>query len=152
MWFDTTSGNYKFTIMFTPIDMNDELLNRLTAHDIDVVRIHDAGNYEKECVVLQANKDIDLSDYMLMCMIEGADGLPDYDKCRLLTFDCIDVKRGNRVCIYSCHGEDTDGVSPKTGKHYDILFWNLDHTVWDIPHGSVEIMERGNSYSVVFDR
>ena len=132
--------------------MSEEQLRNLTAHDINVVRIYDIGNYEKECVVLQANKDIDLSDYMLMCMIEGPDGLPDYDKCRLLTFDCIDVKKGNRVCIFTRHGEDTEEIGPNTGKHYDVLFWNLDSTIWNIPHNSVEIMERGNSYSVRFDR
>lgn len=138
--------------MMIPIDMSEELLRNLTAHDINVVRIYDAGNYEKECVVLQANKDIDLSDYMLMCMIEGPDGLPVYDKCRLLTFDCIDVKKGNRVCIFTRHGEDTEEIGPNTGKHYDVLFWNLDSTVWNIPHNSLKIMERGNSYSVGFDR
>lgn len=134
-----------------PIEFNDELFERLTAHDLEIFKLYNAGTYEKENLVLIANKDISsLYDYILICMVEKEDGLPDYAKCRFLTFDDIELKAGDRVRIYTCKGEDQVEMGTKTGKHYEVLYWNLDAPVWNIPHSSIKIMERGDSYSKMF--
>lgn len=52
------------------------------------------------------------------------------------------------VCIVE--GEDHSEVGIKTGKHDEVFYWDLDNLVWNIPHFSIEIMEPGNSYSVLF--
>lgn len=83
-------------------------------------------------------------------MVEGEDGLPHYEKCHFLTFDDIELKADDRVRIYTCRSEDHSEVGIKTGKHYHACYWNLDAPVWNIPSSSVEIMERGDSYSVAF--
>ena len=135
-----------------PINIPDEMYDYLTDHDLEIFKIYRAGDYENENVVLIANKDISsLYDYILICMVEGDDGLPDYNKCRFLAFDDLELKAGDRVRIYTCRGEDRTEIGPNTGKHYQVLYWNLDAPVWNIPRCSVEIMERGNSHSISFD-
>lgn len=134
-------------------EMNDELFHQLTDHDIEIFKIYNRGNYEKENLVLIANKHIEsFYDYILVYMVEREDGLPDYEKCRFLTFDDLEVKQGDRIRVYTCKGEDHEQVDLHTGKHYDVVYWNLPKAIWDEPRSSVEIMERGDSYSVGFDR
>lgn len=130
---------------------NDELFERLTAHDLEIFKVYNAGDYERENLVLIANKDISsLYDYILIYMVEGEDGLPDYGKCRFLTFDDIELKAGDRVRVYTCKGEDHSETGVKTGRHYEVYYWNLGAPVWNTPYSAIEIMERGNSYSVMF--
>ena len=135
------------------IEMNDEQFEFLTDHDLEIFKVYNAGDYEKENLVLIANKDISsLYNYILVCMVERKDnGLPDYDKCRFLTFDDIELKKGDRMRIYTCKGEDHQETGVKTGKRYEVVYWNLDAPVWNIPLSSIGIMERGDSYSVMFD-
>ena len=82
-----------------PIEMNDERFEFLTDHDLEIFKVYNAGDYERENLVLIANKDISsLYNYILVCMVERKDdGLPDYDKCRFLTFDNIELKKGDRM-------------------------------------------------------
>lgn len=101
--------------------------------------------------MLIANKDIlSLYYYILICTVKGEDGLLDYGKCRFLTFNYIELKAGDRVQVYTCKVEDHSETSVKTGKHYELCYWNLDVPVGNIPHSSIGIMECGVSYSVMF--
>ena len=62
--------------------------------------------------MLKTNEDIDsLSDYIFTYSIEDtATGLPDYDKCRFLTFDDIALQKGDLLQIYTRRGEDTTAI------------------------------------------
>lgn len=41
-----------------PIEMNDERFEFLTDHDLEIFKVYNAGDYERENLVLIANKDI----------------------------------------------------------------------------------------------
>ena len=65
-----------------------------------------------------------------------------------LTFDCLELKKGDRVRIYTCKGEDHEEIGPRTGKGYEVVYWNFDAAVWK-EHGSeVKLMKDGDSKTV----
>ena len=37
---------------------------------------------------------------------------------------------------------------PDSGRHYEVVFWNLDASIWTKEDNEIEIMERGNSVAV----
>lgn len=97
-----------------------------------------------------ACEDCCLSDYILYQKEYGEDGLPDYAKSHFYIFDDIDLKKGDRVSIYTCHGEDHQEIGEKTGKHYDVLYWNLDAPIWKDHSKEVKLMRAGDGMSVFF--
>ena len=114
-----------------------------------LVAINHPGDYENENVVLRADEDIDsLSDYIFTYSIEDtATGIPNYDKCRFLTFDDIALHKGDFLQIYTRCGKDTAAIGFDTGDLYKVMYWGLSAPIWHCPHSSFEIIERGDSYS-----
>lgn len=88
------------------------------------------------------NTDCYLNKYILFQMEYNPEtDLPDYTRSHFLTFDSIELKKGDRVRIYTCKGEDHEEVGPRTGKRYEVVYWNLDAAVWK-EHGSeVKLMK-----------
>lgn len=83
---------------FIPLDPADaqSLLSAFGDFPISFVAINNPGDYENENIVFKANKNISsLYDYILVYSIEDTEtGLPEYAKCRILTFDSnIDLKK-----------------------------------------------------------
>lgn len=84
-------------------------------------------------------------------VVRTEDDLPDYGKSHFLTFDDIELKAGDRVCIYTCRGEDFQQDVEASGRHYEVVYWNLDVPVWTKEGNEIEIMVRGNSTTVYLD-
>lgn len=131
--------------------IDEELFKQAFSRPLDLGRIYNAGNYERENIVLVATEDLYLDEYMLMQMEYGEDGLPDYARSHFLTFDSIEVKAGDRVRIRTCKGEDTEEIGVNTGKHYDVVYWNLDAPIWKDRDNNVRIQLMGNSYEICPD-
>lgn len=134
--------------------MNDDELNLddLMGHYLNIFKIYNAGDYERENLVLIAGKDCYLDEYILFQMEYNPEtDLPDYARSHFLTFDGLELKKGDRVRIYTCKGEDHEEVGPRTGRRYEVVYWNLDAAVWK-EHGSeVKLMKYGDSKTVGFD-
>lgn len=113
------------------------------------MEINHPGDSENENIVLKTNEDIDsLSDYIFTYSIEDtATGIPDYDKCRLLTFDDISLQKGDLLQIYTRRGKDTTAIGFDTGNLYKVIYWGLSAPIWHHPYSSFEIIVRGDSYS-----
>lgn len=113
------------------------------------MEINHPRDYDNENVVLKPNEDIDtLSDYIFTYSIEDtATGIPDYDKCRSLTFYDISLEKGDLLQIYTRRGNDTTTIGLDTGDLYKVMYWGLSAPIWHSPHSSFEIIERGDSYS-----
>lgn len=52
-----------------------------------------------------------------------------------MAFDCLELKKGDRVRIYTCKREDHEEIGPRKGHRYEVVYWNLDAPVWK-KHGS----------------
>ena len=127
------------------------MLNEMMQHDLEPFKIYNPGNYEKECLVLIARKECCLYDYILFQVARTEEDLPDHAKSHFLTFDEIELRAGDRVCIYTCRGEDSQEDMPDSGRHYEVVYWNLDAPIWTKNENEIAIMDRGNSMSVYLD-
>ncbi len=130
---------------------DDELnLNDLFEHYLNVFKIYKAGDYEQENLVLIAGQDCSLDDYILFQMEYDPDtDLPDYARSHFLTFDSIELHKGDRVRIFTRKGTDCEEVGPKTGKHYHVVYWNLDAPIWKAHDNEVKLMKSGDSKSII---
>ena len=128
-----------------------DMLNSMMSNDLEPFKIYNPGDYEKECVVLIARRDCCLYDYLLFQVSRTEEDLPDHAKSHFLTFDEIEIKKGERVCVYTCHGEDTEETGPNTKCHYYVVYWNLDAPIWTKGENEISIMSRGSSMSVYLD-
>jgi len=124
------------------------MINNMMQHDLSPFKIYNPGDYENESIVLIANRDCCLYDFLLFQVARTDEDLPDHAKSHFLTFDEIDIKAGERVCIYTCRGEDREEIGLHTGVHYYVVYWNLDAPVWTKHDNEIAIMDRGNSMSV----
>ena len=127
------------------------MLNEMMQHDLEPFKIYNPGNYEKECLVLIARKECCLYDYILFQVARTEEDLPDHAKSHFLTFDEIELRAGDRVCIYTCRGEDSQEDMPDSGRHYEVIYWNLDAPIWTKDENEIALMDCGNSMSVYLD-
>lgn len=111
--------------------------------------INSAGDYEKENIVFEATEDIEsLYDFILFFTVEDDEtGLPVYDKCRLLTFDEIELQKGDLLQIYTRKGDDKTTLDTDAIAFCNVIYWGLSEPIWHTPHSSFEIMKRSESYS-----
>lgn len=128
-----------------------DMLDSMMQYDLQPFKIYNAGDYEHENLVLIVNEECSLYDYILFHIVRNEEDLPDYAKCHFLSFDDIELQPGDRVRIYTCHGEDTEEIGPKTGRHYNVVYWNLDAPIWTNDANEIGLMKRGNSMSVYLD-
>lgn len=136
---------------FIPIDPEDEifkpLLDSFGKFPFSFVKINNPGDYANESIVFKANEDIgSLNHYMLIYSVEDMEtGIPDYSKCRLLTFDEIDLQKGSLLQIYTRPGEDSSTIEFETNTLNTELYWGLPEPIWHIPHSSYELIKTGDS-------
>lgn len=111
------------------------------------VEINNPGDYENESITFRAEEDIDsLYDYILIYSVEDTEtGLPDYSKCRILTFDDIELQKGSLLEIYTRKGEDSSTIEFETAALNQILYWGLPSPIWNVPYSSFELIRRGES-------
>ena len=140
-------------IPIKPDENLESFLGSVSRFPFSFVRVNNPGDHENENIVLKAEEDIQsLYEYMLVYAVEDmTTDLPDYSKCRLLTFDDLELEKGSFLQVYTRPGSDTTAISFDTIDLYKIIFWGLPEPIWHIPHSSIEIIRRGDSYSVGFE-
>ena len=129
----------------------DEISREIFKQPLKIFRIYNAGNYERENLVLIAGEECTLSDVILFQMEYNEKDLPDYAKSHFLTFDCIELKAGDRVRIYTCKGEDREEKGINTGKNYHVIYWNLDAPVWKEHENEVKLQREADSYAALLN-
>lgn len=136
-------------IPFEPTDGFRDFIASACSFPLKFETVNNPGDYKNENIVFIATEDIEcLYDFLLFYSIDDEEtGLPVYDKCRLLTFDGIELQKGDRLQIYTCSGEDKTTIDSEATSFCNIVYWGLTEPIWHIPHSSFEIMKRGESYS-----
>ncbi len=133
---------------FEPSDEFGEMLEGMQKFPLSFVMINNPGEYENENIIFVANEDIEsLYDFILAYEVEDEEtGLPVYEKCRFLTFDSIELNKGDYVQIFTQKGDDTNAIDFDSGALHTRVFWGLSKAIWNEPHCSFVIMRRGDSY------
>ncbi len=132
-----------------PIDPEDvqSLFDGLRDFPFEFVSINNPGDYENENIVFKATMKINsLNNYILLYSIPDPEtDLPDYDQCRILTFDDIEMEKGSLLQIYTKKGEDSTSIDFETSVLNNVIYWGLPNAIWRIPHSSYELMRRSDS-------
>lgn len=136
-------------IPIEPTGEFDDLLASAYSFPLKFKMVNNAGDYEKENIVFEATNDIEsLYDFVLFFSVEDTEtGLPVYDKCRVLTFDEIELQKGDLLQIYTRKGDDKTTVDAEAIAFCNVVYWGLSEPIWNTPHSSFELMKRGDSYS-----
>ena len=138
---------------FIPLDPTEDdlssLINSAMSFPFKYIGINHPGDYENECIIFEVTEDdISLYEYIFIYSVEEPEtGLPIYHKCRLLTFDEIELQKGSILQIYTKCGEDTTAIEFETAAIKVILHWCLEKPIWHVPNSSFELMRRSASYS-----
>ena len=137
---------------FIPIEPTGDFKDILSSafnFPLKLKSVNNAGDYEKENIVFEATEDIDsLYDFILFFSVDDAEtGLPYYDKCRLLTFDEIELQKGDLLQIFTRKGNDKTTMDTDANAFCNVVYWGLTEPIWHTPNSSFEIMRRGDSYS-----
>lgn len=135
---------------FIPLEPSDDLrsfLESATSFPLKFVAINNPGDYENENIVFQATEKISgLDEYILVYWIENEEtGLPDYARSRLLTFDCIELKKGATMQVFTRPGADVAAIGFDTGKLNQVMYWGLPAPIWHVAHSSYELIRRTDS-------
>lgn len=121
--------------------MNPEIMT------FQILKVKDAGDLENERVVLKANKDCEISWYILFDNTYDEDGNMSNLLRHMYIFPDIQIKAGDYVWLYTKKGEDTNrGNKANTTTH--LLFWGLDETIWNDKGDTAHLVKYIDSQSV----
>ncbi|MEW5697684.1 hypothetical protein [Pseudomonas synxantha] len=96
---------------------------------LEILSFAEAGNYQKERLVLKATDDIDIGKYVVMRSKRGKSGGPVSGSKSAYWLPDLIVKSGDLVVIYSKKGK----ASKKTlesGQVVHFYYWHLSSAIW----------------------
>lgn len=104
--------------------MNQEIMT------FQILKVKDAGDLDKERVILKATKDTEISWYILFDNTYNDDGSLSNLWRHMFIFPRITVKAGDFVWLYTKKGEKSNrGNDSNTTTH--LLYWGMDETIWN---------------------
>ncbi|MGD0633220.1 MAG: hypothetical protein ABSA13_02920 [Beijerinckiaceae bacterium] len=110
--------------------------------EIDIVGLRDIGDLQKERLILQANEDLDVGDFLILAA-RKKDEVPLGGRARAAYWmPDHKVKKGDRVILYTKKGARSE-KQLNSGTVSYFFYWNLENSVWEnsIPI-LIEIYER----------
>lgn len=97
---------------------------------LSIQRVEDAGNLQKERIVLEALDAIDIGKYTLFsCVREDAYSVSDENVPSAFWFPDLNVESGDLVVLYSKAGSASVKKN-KSGKSSYFYYWGKDDVVW----------------------
>lgn len=104
--------------------MNPEIMT------FQILKVKDAGDLENERVILKANKDCEISWYILFDNTYDDNGQLSNLWRHMYIFPKLSIKAGDFVWLYTKKGQKSNrGNDSKTTTHS--LYWGLDETIWN---------------------
>lgn len=98
--------------------------------DLKITSVHNHGDFEEEHVLLEVTGDCDVGRYLLADSTYTADGKVSNRLRHLYWFPDRQVKRGERVSLWTKKGENTTATL-KDGTKVHRFFWNLETAIWN---------------------
>ena len=105
--------------------------------NLRITGLYNRGQQD-EYVELEAAARCDLEGLMLVRYLYNAEGFPIYSQVRLYEFPDTNLRKGNRVRLYSGFTKEKKVRTPE-GVTYNFS-WNLDTPIWDGNHVECYIM------------
>lgn len=133
-----------------PDENLDAILSSFNGIPFKFQGINNQGEIETENIVLRVEEDVEsLYDFIFHYEIEDKEtGLPEYSKCRLLTFADIELPKGSLLSVYTREGEESTEIGFETGTLHHTVYWGLPSSIWDKPRSSLTILKRTDSLNI----
>lgn len=96
----------------------------------------DAGQPQKERLVLKAYEDTDVGEYLIMISSASADGRATAGRKITYWFPDKEVKAGDLVVLYSKHGTQSE-KRREAGGTVHFFYWGLEGAQWSSECGAV---------------
>jgi hypothetical protein len=110
--------------------------------NVEISSFADAGNIQKERVVIKVLKDLDIGDYAVFCSAVSAAGNATSGLQKAYWFPDGTVKSGDLVVLYTKQGNNSTKALDGGGTAY-FYYWRQDRALWDGNNGAaiLEISE-----------
>jgi hypothetical protein len=96
---------------------------------LNITSFADAGNFQKERIVLKADAEIGLGEYAVFCTTVSASGDAMSGRKTAYWFPDGTIKKNDLVVLYSKKGtaskKDLNG-----GRTAHFFYWGDDHSMW----------------------
>ncbi|MBC3464991.1 hypothetical protein [Pseudomonas sp. RW10S2] len=106
---------------------------------LEIDRIPEAGNLQKERVVMKASEDLDIGKYILLRSKKGSSGNPKSGSKTAYWLPDVSVKAGDLVVVYSKQGKS----SKKTlddGRVVHFYYWQLNKAIWGAESNNTAVL------------
>ena len=101
---------------------------------------------QDEYVELEAAARCSLEGLMLVRFVYNEEGFPIYSKARLYEFPDTNLRKGNRVRLYSGFTKEKKVRTPE-GVTYNFS-WNLEAPIWDGTHVEAHVIETCDRHGI----
>ncbi|WP_147443410.1 hypothetical protein [Corallococcus sp. AB011P] len=113
-----------------------------TITNLEILGVSDAGDLSRERVILKANRDCDLANYLLLDNTYLGDGSVSELNRHVYWFPTYPVKAGSYILLYSKEGDNRSMVD-RVGDTLHVFYWGLKKTVWNEDGDAVTLVHTG---------
>lgn len=121
--------------------MNPELMS------FQILKIKDAGDLDNERVILKANKDCEISWYLLFDNTYDEQGNLSNLWRHMYIFPKINMKAGDFVWLFTKKGANSSRGNDTNTTTY-LLYWGLDETIWNNEGDMAHLVKYIDSQSI----
>jgi len=112
---------------------------------LEIRSFADAGQQQKERLVIRALSDVDVGDYLVLCSTVTSDGKAVAGTRTAYWFPDKQVKSGDLVVLYSKRG--TRGEKQlESGATAHFFYWGREDTLW--PGGNGAVLMRASEWKL----
>lgn len=97
---------------------------------LKITAIRDAGDLNKERVVMKAEASTDIGQYVLL-RVDMTNGKPTTSVRNTLWFSDKSINPGDYVVVYSKQGKSSEKGFKDVMSHF--FYWGSDKTLWNSP-------------------
>ncbi|WP_083386788.1 hypothetical protein [Magnetospirillum fulvum] len=96
---------------------------------LKLLAIYNAGDLDKENVLLQADADCQLNAYIICDNTYASDGTITNRHCHMYHFQKKSIKKGDYVVLFTKVGKNSEGTYKEAPLHR--FYWGVGSTVWN---------------------
>ncbi|MGA9765749.1 MAG: hypothetical protein WBQ49_13890 [Rhodomicrobium sp.] len=90
----------------------------------------DAGNQQKERLIIKLNADIEIGEYVVFCSRTSSDGNPTSGRKIAYWFPDGSIQSGDLVILYTKQG-NTSTKELSDGRTAHFFYWGEGEALWD---------------------
>jgi len=96
---------------------------------IEISSFADAGDYQRERIVIRVQSDVDIGEYAVFCSAVSSEGNPTAGRKQAYWFPDGIVKSGDLVVLYTKRGT-TSRKELKPGRTAHFYYWGQEMALW----------------------